>query len=328
MNSDGLDSTEQVPVLFIGGVGRSGSTLVERLLDQVPGVHALGETHHLWERGPVDDQLCGCSEEFSRCETWQAIGREAFGGWDQVDLDRVIYLRHSVDRTRRVPELLKPGSARDDVVEYASILSRLYRGAQRATGATVLVDSSKNLSTAAVLRHVEGISLNIAHVVRDSRGVANSWTRKVKRPEVGDDAYMPTYHPAYSAVRWLTDNLGFEVLSRMGASLITKRYEDILRDPERHLRELLDMTPLANADLSFLTGGTVHLTHPVHSVSGNPMRFKSGDLELRLDDGWATELDPKLSTMVAAMTSPLLLRYRYSLRPDPVNRDPGSGSDG
>jgi hypothetical protein len=305
-------------VLFIGGVGRSGSTLVERVLDQVPGIHALGETHHMWERGLQDDQLCGCNNPFSECETWQAIGAEAFGGWDKVDLERVIYLRHAVDRTRRVPELLKGGNLSDDIVEYAGILSAFYRGAQKATGATLLVDSAKNLSTASLLRHVDGVALRIAHVVRDSRGVANSWTRKVKRPEAGPDEYMPEYHPAYPAFRWFTDNLGFEVLARVGTSMVTHRYEDVLAEPERHLREMLAETPLADADLSFFDGNTAKLTHPVHSVSGNPMRFKTGDLELRLDDRWTSELDPKLTAMVTAMTSPLLLRHRYPLRPSRV----------
>ncbi len=49
-----------IPLLYIGGVGRSGSTLVERVLNEAPEVHAMGETHHLWERGITADQLCGC----------------------------------------------------------------------------------------------------------------------------------------------------------------------------------------------------------------------------------------------------------------------------
>jgi len=312
-----IDGDAPVPVLFIGGVGRSGSTMVERLLDQIPEVHAIGETHHLWERGIQDNQLCGCGEPFDSCPTWAQIGKEAFGGWDQIDLDRVIYLRHAVDRTRRVPELMKPGTLAADVAEYAAILSNYYRGVQLATGAELVVDSAKNLSTAALLRVVPGVDLRIAHVVRDSRGVAYSWTRKVKRPEVDDgspEAFMPEYHPAYPAFRWLTDNAGFDVLGKLGTPMVQHRYEDLLGHPAATLREMLAGTPAAAADLSFIQGDTAAMAGPVHSVSGNPMRFDTGDLVLRVDDRWSHELDDNLRRMVTAITFPLLAKYRYPLR--------------
>ena len=38
-------------VLYIGGMGRSGSTLVDRVLGQAPGVCSVGELVFLWERG-------------------------------------------------------------------------------------------------------------------------------------------------------------------------------------------------------------------------------------------------------------------------------------
>ena len=41
----------RVRVLYIGGWGRSGSTLLDRVLGQVPGVVSLGEVRELWQRG-------------------------------------------------------------------------------------------------------------------------------------------------------------------------------------------------------------------------------------------------------------------------------------
>ncbi|MBT8240919.1 MAG: sulfotransferase, partial [Acidimicrobiia bacterium] len=58
------------PVLFIGGLGRSGSTLIERLLNEYPDVFAIGESVHIWERGLRDNELCGCGVPFDRCVFW------------------------------------------------------------------------------------------------------------------------------------------------------------------------------------------------------------------------------------------------------------------
>ncbi|MDT4989050.1 MAG: hypothetical protein QOI74_3144, partial [Micromonosporaceae bacterium] len=37
-----------IRVVFLGGLGRSGTTLLERVLGELPGVLPLGETVHLW----------------------------------------------------------------------------------------------------------------------------------------------------------------------------------------------------------------------------------------------------------------------------------------
>ena len=62
-------------VLYIAGWGRSGSTLLERLLAEVDGVTLLGEVVHLWERGVREDELCACGTAFSGCPFWSEVGR-------------------------------------------------------------------------------------------------------------------------------------------------------------------------------------------------------------------------------------------------------------
>ena len=53
-------------VLYVGGLSRSGSTLIERLIGELPGVCAVGELVHLWERGIAEGERCGCGEPFRR----------------------------------------------------------------------------------------------------------------------------------------------------------------------------------------------------------------------------------------------------------------------
>src|SRR5947209_19958625 len=76
----------RVRVLYVGGCGRSGSTLLDRMLGQVPGVLAIGEVVHIWRRGVGEDQLCGCGKAFTDCEFWSEVGDVAFGGWGGFDV--------------------------------------------------------------------------------------------------------------------------------------------------------------------------------------------------------------------------------------------------
>ena len=56
-----------VRVLFIGGLGRSGSTLLDRMLGQLDGVWSVGELVHIWQRGLQENNLCGCGRRFRDC---------------------------------------------------------------------------------------------------------------------------------------------------------------------------------------------------------------------------------------------------------------------
>ena len=69
-------------VVYLAGLGRSGSTLLERLLGEMPGACPAGEVVHMWLRSVRDDERCGCGQAFSACPFWQQVGRAAFGGWD------------------------------------------------------------------------------------------------------------------------------------------------------------------------------------------------------------------------------------------------------
>src|SRR5262249_2495572 len=57
-------------VILLGGLGRSGTTLVERIVGELPGVMALGEIVHLWRRDIRDNERCGCGERFHDCPFW------------------------------------------------------------------------------------------------------------------------------------------------------------------------------------------------------------------------------------------------------------------
>lgn len=303
-----------VGVLFVAAAGRSGSTLLERLLARLPDVAAAGELVHLWERGLRDDERCGCGESFHACERWQDVGRRAYGGWDKVDVADAVALRWRVDRQRRIPGMIAPSLARDyaaDLRRHGERLGKLYRAVADSAGVSTVVDSSKHASTAFLLPHVPGIQAHVIHLVRDPRGVANSWTRKVVRPETaGAPSLMPTYRPTHAALRWLLQNLEMEAVARTTSLPVTSiRYEDLVACPLTELARVAAATGLEGAPTRL---GEPPLRLDVdHTVSGNPSRFRTGPLQLRPDEGWRTELPPAQRRRVELLTLPLRRRYGY-----------------
>jgi hypothetical protein len=302
---------------FIGGFGRSGSTLLERILGQLPDVCALGEVVHLWRRGVQRDERCGCGEPFSRCPFWSQVGERAFGGWSNVDPEQMSQLAAAVDRTRLIPAsaLARSGSKRHaDMRRYADHFARVYAAAAEISGAKVVIDSSKNSSTAFVLPSGDDVDLRVVNLVRDPRGVAYSWTKEMTRPEAGPDSVQPMmyrYAPWRAALLWDAHNVAFTALGRHGTPVLRVRYEDFIGDPAATvtwIAEFLGVSALALSD--YLAGDVVRL-EANHSVAGNPMRFRAGELQLRQDAAWRTELAPSAQRLVSALTAPLMWRYGY-----------------
>lgn len=307
-------------VIFLGGLGRSGTTLIERVLGELPGVCSAGELIHLWRWGILDDERCGCGEQFSGCSFWTAVGRRAFGvpGWTKPVAERLLQLRSRVDRARYLPQLMGPAAAHPrgtELAAYTDAYRDVYAAIAEESGASVVVDSSKHSSLAFCLRHHDDIDVRVVHVVRDSRGVAYSWTKEMARPESAVGRQLMTrYSPVRSALLWDANNTSLGILGRLGTPRLLMRYEDFLADPRSAVRRIAGFAelPIAPGDLDFLGDAHVELTQ-AHTVAGNPMRFRTGRIELRRDDAWKQQLPRRQQRVISALTAPLLLRYGYPL---------------
>ncbi|PZS33654.1 MAG: sulfotransferase family protein [Pseudonocardiales bacterium] len=307
--------------MFVGGLGRSGSTLLDRMLGEMPGVCAVGEVVHLWERGLGNGERCGCGLPFGQCEFWLRVGKEAFDGWSNVDVRRVAVLRQRVDRTRHIlrmalPEL--PAGIRADLAEYAGYYARVYQAVRQVSGCDLVVESSKHASLAFALRWAPDVDLRVLQLVRDSPGVAHSWAKQVRRPDVIDDGeeWMARCSPAKVSLQWAAQNAAFDLLAATRVPVRRERYEDLVADPIAVLGRIRGFAQLPHdpTATSFVTGDVVHLKTG-HTVSGNPMRFASGPVQLRRDDAWRSELPVARRRLVSALTLPLRLRYGYLRTP-------------
>jgi hypothetical protein len=315
---EGNDSPQaastDVKVLYIAGWGRSGSTLLDRILGQIPDFVSVGEIREMWKSGCVENRDCGCGKPFSECPFWQEVGMVAFGGWSKLPLEEIISLRYTLDRAWMTPLLalpVRPPSLDQKVRRYVGFLTDLYRAIHAVSGAKVVIDSSNLASHALLLRMIPGIDLRVAHLVRDSRGVAFSWTKAIARHVTEDQTtYLPRYNAVASSVRWTMYNTLASSLRRLHLNERTIRYEDLMRAPGEQVRQLTEFVGIPASDLSFIKERTVRLDVG-HTVDGNSMRFALGDVPLRTDEEWRGKMSRVNKWTVTAATLPLLARYGY-----------------
>jgi Sulfotransferase family len=315
---DERDGVTLPTVLYIVGCGRSGSTLAERILGAVPHACNVGELARLFPSVAAQDQRCGCGQPFSMCPVWQAVGEEAFGGWDAAMIKRVAALQSRLTRHRYLPRLLQPTLApagfRSLLDEYTETYRLLYAAIARVTGAEVVVDASKSPAQLLAIQRIPGLDIRVLNMVRDARGVAHSWNKQgVAKPHDGAQlAVMRTYSPSRTAMLWTSIQLESAFLRSQTEHAAMLRYEDLVTDPRRALEEVsAELGLRVGPDAFSHVEQTTVFLRTSHGISGNPSRFTAGRVELRQDTGWRSGLPAGARRSVTALTLPLLVGYGY-----------------
>ena len=308
-DSDGESDTGQWHLILLTGSGRSGSTLLQRLLAQYADTSTVGEAVRVWDCAYPREELCGCGQLITQCPVWHPTLSHA----GVTSIESAARMASTRDRMLRIPELARllcrrPSKAMEN---YIARISRLYEAFANETGATVLVDSSKRpgytiLLTAAFPRRV-----SLVHLTRDPRAVAFSLQRQVKRRDVVKRVeFMPQYSASRSSLAWLRRNVLAELNTIIARSTHRLRYEDLVAEPSETLGGIRRSLGLPELEASFVNGSCARLT-PRHSVAGNSSRFDNGVVKLKLDDEWTTALAPTARRAVEFLTMPLRHRYGY-----------------
>ncbi|MEW6220231.1 MAG: sulfotransferase [Thermodesulfobacteriota bacterium] len=301
-------------LIFIASYGRSGSTLLDRLLGGSPAAVSVGELCHLWGRAGLQDQLCGCGAPFSACPFWSSVVTELFPGDRRAAFQEVLAWQRAVNRQVHLGPLLapalRPKPFARTLASYLEILDRLLAAIVRQAGRPVVVDSSKNPIQAVTLRQVPALPVHLVHLVRDSRAVAYSWQRRRLRPEIHwEKSFMPVWGPLKSSLQWLYVNAIFLRLGPRMASRHLVRYEDLAARPQATVAGLAQA--LSIPEPVVFTGPDRCRFGVDHTVSGNPARFQQGEVVIRPDEDWRTGLAPRHRLLVLLLTWPYLFRFGY-----------------
>jgi len=284
-------SRRRTKVLYIVGSHRCGSTLLARLLGDMPGFFAIGEGLLHFLGGSSRNRVpCGCGMGVQDCSFWNGISRPA---------EQVPFVARWL-RLRRVP-LLGSYCRRhpQEASELISSVSSFYDMIAQHSGAEVIVDSSKSPFHARLLSLVPDIELYIVYLVRDPRNIVAS-SRKRKE-------WIPGTSPLRTTKRWLLVTLGTEYVRSYLPKWHTLRYEDFVKAPR-------DATVQIAADL-----GCKHLETPFimesvaelgtqHMLGSNPDKLKRGPTRIAEK---ATDLSWLDRAVVSGLTAPFLWRYGY-----------------
>jgi hypothetical protein len=316
------ESVESTRIVFIVGMGRSGTTLLELLLGRLEGWVAGGELRRYWHGESFLEWTCGCGRLVADCDFWRQVRTDLReGGIGPEDHSRILALQHTHLRLRPAPmaRLLISASRTDDTLSplhrYQLGMSRLYSAVARAAGARVVVDSSKEPPDAYLATWNPQVEVFVVHLVRDPRAVAHSFSKRIPEPQP-DYEYMPRSNAFGAALRWDVRHGFCEALlkRRLGSRYMRMRYEDLVRDPAAAVRSITRFAHEPDPDLWFLHDGRAEF-EPNHTFSGNPLRLRQAAIEVRPDEAWRAKMSLREKTLATITALPLLSRYGYPRHP-------------
>lgn len=302
--------TASIPVVYIAGVGRSGSTLVGSVLGLDADHVFVGELRGAWREGLAQNQPCGCGRPFRDCPFWTEVFRRAFGGFDTPETRAFATL---IGRMDKLPENLRLLSlafrfprGRGIGDEYAVPLRKFYAAIREVSGKSVVVDSSKSLRYAAILSAIPGFRLAMTNLIRDPRGIVSSRRGRALTRDGGDRAQVKKSRRMrifYTLEKWVIRNaLSGRVMRRDGG--IRLLYEDFVRGQGWYLAEALG--PAAADRVARMLAEGIPEDMVQHQVGGNWVR----GLKITPNEKWRTELPALPRALVGAISAPLRLFYR------------------
>ena len=273
---------------FVVGLARSGTTLLQRLLDGHPALLVMRRESHA-------SDWCSAPNPADAFLEWRKRDREFFDA--PADRDALLaHLRARLPGPSPVPEALR------------ALVEGIVRIRPPAPGCAAWVEKTpKHLWNTPELLGAFGPATRFVHVVRDPRAVMAS---QFERWERGKPLHVRTF-----AARWAAADHLARTFERAHPEFIAVRYEDLVRETEAVMRRVaghlgIEWHPILAepTDDAAPWGGNSSTKEKVSGVSAASL------------DRWAEQLEPAHLDLLERLLAPRMRGRGYEPRSPSADR--------
>jgi hypothetical protein len=296
---------KKIRIIYLTGMGRSGGTLLGRILGNTAEAIYVGELRYFWEKGIIKNYECSCNERFSNCRFWLEVVNNYKNEAALEDIERISKELEQIEKLKNYSTLKKikqnqimnnPG-----IQKYLELNEKLYESIVTVSGKNTIVESSRIPGRLLALSLSNKLELLPIHLIRDPRGVMNSLINQDIRN------YGSVKHSHLRRIlEWNINNI-YSLKSIRELNTKQKfyiRYENFVRYPAKVLRRLEEVLGYT-FDYKDENGIVSVNLDTGHVFSGNESRFKAGVIRITEDTKWKIELGRQKKILIGITTLPL-----------------------
>lgn len=303
----------ETTIIYIAGYGRSGSTLLERILSSHKKIFGTGELTNFLNMIDSEDSFCSCGKKVQECEFWSDVIRKSYGNFANV---------HELKDIQNEFESFSGflgyvfGHRYDKRAIYRTFSQKLFSGISQKLSDEVsyIVDSSKTARKTffrpIALSRIASLNVKVIHLVRDGRGCMWSNLKGSNgRMEKGLDPRIP-FAALRSVISWPIANISAHIFQVIHPpeNYCRIKYEDFVEQPGLTFAKLGKFLNV-NFDQQVEMLENKEGIPLSHQLSGNRLRAKK-KIILKKDVEWKSKLKLRHKLLFGILNWPLSLFYR------------------
>lgn len=267
---------------YIMGPSYSGSTLLTLLLADHPQMATVGELKAS-AMGDLTTYYCSCGEVLTDCHFWKTVQDKMSAAGHDFTFDK--FKTHFRALKNPFVDLLLRSTIRGPLFETMRAIGFLFSSAAQETRQAIILQNQRLIDIICNLQQAENFlddskepirlqyllkanlwDIRTIHLIRDGRGVANSYMRHNKTTM------------SEAARQWLHNQRECDRMARLlgNSRCLTVYYEDLCQEPAGTLLSIYNYLNLTTETIS--SPRTKH-------IMGNQMRLGSLK-DIRLDEKW------------------------------------------
>ena len=283
-------------IIYIMGAGRSGTTALATFLGNNNEIENIGEMHQFFEYLDGNKE-CSCGKSLNECNFW----RNKIDFPIQNFSKNIRQLSEKMESHSGIIKHILSSFSKIEYEQYIALHQLILDSIQSDTKKSIVLDSSKYLGRVLALNKLDNIELKIIYVVRDVRGVINSFSKKVQTSK----------SPLSTIVYYMLVNLVAEFISRfiLRKKVIKIRYEDLINNPNSLFDRLEGFLNLNLKDIKDKIGKQKSFEIG-HIIGGNRLK-KNKEIYYTKDVSWEKKFNWVERSIYYILASPIMILNRY-----------------
>ncbi len=281
-------------ILFIGGTGRNGSTILAKILDESSNILNIGEAprYFLNQRMQSRNIPCECGKMLDECSFWSRI---------KINIDPEILSFYNKEvKFKKIFKYLFSSDKgyKSKFLQIQNSINLIYGD----TDNSLLVDTSKHPFHSLLVKDMDNFNIEYIHLVRSPYAFVSSSLKQNKYLKNKGNAFTFSF-------QWLYTNIFYDFFKFFNSNKCIKIfYEDFVYRPNFYLKLINKRNNLAAYDIKMLNKNSEIQMNIGHSLAGNPSKFSYGKTKIE-NKGYKLKFSDKV--IVTLLCFPLIIKYYF-----------------